>query len=133
MKATLKIEAFGDNNRQSEKLWRSILDGVKDGLGEAVLGKPPTPYWVAEIVGAHPKYRYERVFVSGKKDYANANGAGSRGVFAWFILESGKMYEVKKQTSWKSFDQYFCRVAGTCDIERMSKEEVDEWIKNISE
>ncbi len=136
MKATIKLEVFGDNVRQQLELYTKIIDGAVPGLGRAFMGRPPKPScWVAEILGTHPKYRYERRFLRGKKDYSRANSVGSRGIFLWYTLESGRVYQVQEQTSWRRTRRYFIRVTDEGEIEEIKGDEVKTWLaeKNLSE
>jgi len=128
MKASLKIEAIGDNVDQEMRLWRNIINMSAPGLGDITIGKPIYSYWVAQISGHDPKYKYARQFIRGKKDYTLANSKGSRGVFIYYLLESGFVYEVKS-----SKRRYFCVVDEEGNIIEVGKEFVDQWIKDHSE
>ena len=59
--------------------------------------------WVAEIVGTHPKWKYERVFL--KASDRRWSGSGKTGLTT-FTLEEGKIYEVNEP--WKG--RYFATV-----------------------
>lgn len=129
MKATLKLEVIGDNTHQHLKLWTSVINEALPGVGSALLGNCPPSCWVAEITGTDHKYGFDREFLRGRKDYSKANSIGSRGVYLWYILESGRYYEVKERTSWSGSDRYFVKVTMGGDIERVSKSEVEHWLK----
>lgn len=88
MRANIKIEAIGYGNRQVESMFRF-----------------PPRYWVAEMV-----YSDKRVFLKGKIDYSESNSKSTRGVYVNYIIESGKVYDVKSPTSWRSCDRYFATV-----------------------
>lgn len=133
MKAALEIELFCEDTRQLTRMWESIINDALHGLGTEVIGRMPPSGWVAEIIGIDPKYKYGRKFLKCKKDYSRANSKGSRGIFAEFILESGKIYEVKHQISWRNSRRYFCTVNDEGDIIELTESEVQEWLKNISE
>lgn len=134
MKATFRIEIFGNNSKLLRFYQSMISDVAGNDVANAIVGKIPAQYYVAEITGTDPKWKYQREFVKAKYDYKNSNSIGSRGVYAWYIIESGKIYEVKSQTSWKSFDKYYCTVNPVSgDIEKIGKEEVDECLKRFSE
>lgn len=130
MKATLKLEVFGDNTRQHLKLWESVVNEVLPGVGSALIGKYPSSCWVAEIVGPDAKFGFDRQFVKPRKDYSKANSVGSRGVYNWYVIESGRYYEVKEQTSWRRGDRYFIKVTENGDVQRVAKSEVEQWLKN---
>ena len=125
MKAYLEIELFGDNVRQILKLWRNITNSAIPDLGNLTFGNMSSSEWVAEIVGFNQKYKYTRRFLKCKKDYSRANSKGSRGVFAEYILESGKIYDVKTRKS-----RYFCTVNENGDIKELTEREVGEWLKD---
>jgi hypothetical protein len=132
MKASLKIEAIGDNTYQYTKLWKGILNSGMPGLGDMLTEGVRVPYWVARIIGHDPKYKYVREFLKGKKDYTKANSKGSRGVYLWYILESGYVYEVSSPSTWSRIDRYFCTVTDDGEIQRVDKDYVDQWIKDHS-
>lgn len=129
MKATLKVEAIGDDTFQYMRLWTGILNDGAPGLGDS-LGVPKPDYWVAMIVGHDSKFGYCRQFLKPKKDYAKANRKGSRGVFLWYMLESGYVYEVSSPVTWKRRERYFCTVSDDGEIIRVEKGFVDQWIKD---
>jgi len=130
VKASLKIEYIGESQDAKASLYFGIMrEAVGSGIANAV-GKPPSRRpWVARIVAADPRFGYTREFIKGKMQRVRANGPHSRGVELWFVLETGYIYEVKAFVSWKSVDRYFCRVNPDGDIERLGKEEVDEWLR----
>lgn len=133
MKTTLCLEAIGDDQTHYMRLWRNVVDHVIPGLGSAVTGSIPQPCWVAEITGTDHKYKYKRKFLHGKKDYQKSNSKGSRGVYIWYILESGKHYEVKERVSWSRSKRYFIKVTDAGDIVWSTELEVESWLKNRSE
>ena len=55
-----------------------------------------------------------------------ATGAltGARGVWRWFELEEGALFEVNAPLSWTSADRYFCR-SERGRVVRMTREEID--------
>jgi len=128
MKAQMKIEAIGDDVDQMLRLWTNILNEGLPGLGDMTLGKPLHTYWVAQITGDDSKYKYARRFLRGKKDYTHANRKGSRGVFVYYLLESGYVYDVKKSSK----RRFFCIVDDQGDIVEVDKDFVDQWIKDHS-
>ncbi len=116
------------------KFWKSVTTDIcGKSLAEVTFGTMKASYFVAEITGFHPKFKYERKFLQCKKDYKNANSKGSRGVFAFYILESGKIYDVLDPYSWKNSHRYFCIVDELGNIEILTKEEVDKCLKDRSE
>lgn len=132
MKAILRIEAIGDDTVQYLRLWRSVINDNLPGVGNDVVGKMPIRYWVAQIIGRHAKYVWERQFLNGYKDYANSNSTGSRGIMVNYVLESGRVYEVKAPRSWRHTDRYFCRVTDDGDVLEIDESEVSLWLGNAN-
>lgn len=88
----------------------------------------PRP-WVAEIVGLHPRYRFERRFLGHKTDYRQTSGTRNRGVWFWWTLESGHVYEVSYRTSWGSgYQRRFITVTEHGEITDLNEKEVREWL-----
>ena len=131
MKATLKIELVGDDVVQRARFSEKRVNEALPGLGTGVFGGWPPSGWVAELIGLDHRYGYKRRFLRPRKDYAKSNSTGSRGVYAWFVIESGKCYEVCEKLSWRHSNRYFCQVTDQGNIVEMDKNEVDEWVKNI--
>jgi hypothetical protein len=131
MKTTLKLECIGDDVDQTLRHWKKVTSQLcGKNIAEATFGKMPHSYFVAEIIGFHPKYKYERKFLGFQKDYKNANSKGSRDIYAYYILEEGKIYDVKEPYSWGNHHRYFCTVDEKGNIKILTKEEVDQWLKN---
>lgn len=122
MKALLKLECIGDNwgLPAEAAFWVRVFN---DGQ------QLPRRYWVAEIVGRSPRYGYERKFLPCKKDYRDANSAGTRGVYAYYILDEGQLYEVSAPRSWRRTDRYFCTVKNG-EIVRLTEEEAEAWLND---
>lgn len=100
MKAQLKLEQIGE-----------ISSTVRRFMG----GGPPMP-WVAEIIGTDDRFGLQREFLPFNKDFEEANSQGSRGVYAVYILESGRAYEVFERTSWRGSRRYFATVSEAGEI-----------------
>lgn len=134
MKATLSLEYIGEAHDARLALYSGIVDQVGDGLGRAVVGNArPRKPWVAEITGRDPKFGLRREFLPANWQRKRANGAHSRGVELWFLVESGHLYEVKAHVSWRSRDRYFCTVTDAGTIRRLSNEEAEQWLNARSE
>ena len=123
----LKLECIGDNIRAQSRFVTNIINEIYDGLGDVVVGRPPSGPWVAEIDGKHPKYRWERRFLDGRKDYSEANSIVSRGVYLYYILAPGHIYEVNDLVSWQSRQRYFCRVDDNGALNHLTLENLN-WI-----
>ncbi|NLW48787.1 MAG: hypothetical protein GXY86_15850 [Firmicutes bacterium] len=126
MKAILEIELIGDNIVQEMRMWTRLGNDLIPGSGSATFGSCPPSGWVAEITGFDLQYKYARTFLKFKKDYSRANSKGSRGVYAEYILEEEKIYDVKD-----SKQRYFCKV-DNWQIVLINESEVREWLKNHS-
>lgn len=130
MKASLMLERVGDGyDWQIERArGRAMVNAIAPGLGNWLVGGNPRAVWVAEITGADPRYGLARQFLKPKIDHTHANSAGTRGVYACYTLESGRVYEVRAWRSWRTEDRYFCRVSDDGDIIRITRDEVDAWL-----
>jgi len=129
MLAQFKMELIGSDSYSMFRAMKKIMENIMPGS----FGKIPTPYFVAKIIGFDKKYKFKRLFLRGKKDYSKSNNRGSRGIYAYFELESGKIYDVKEKVSWKRTLRYFIEVDNEGNIKKISEDEVKEWLtKNIS-
>jgi hypothetical protein len=115
MLTPITLEVFADN-----------VSAVLRAFGEKPHFSAP---WVARILGRHPKFRFDRDFVRGMKDYSKANGAGSRGVYSTYWLEPG-IYEVAEKRSWGSSRRYFC-VVYNGEVTEIPEGEVDAWLEKL--
>lgn len=84
-------------------------------------GKAP---WVAKITGLTENGKFSRNFLRGSTDYTYANNSGSRGIYRWYHLRSGRVYEIANRQSWKEMERYFCCVTEDGEIVRMTGQEV---------
>lgn len=116
MKATLSLEYIGGNT------W-DVLRRFEPGSDW------PGPF-VKKVIGAQNKNPLLQE-IQGKRDYSKANSKGSRGVYIWYILESGFMYYVKEPKSWKSVDFYWCSITENGDIYKLSEAEAQEWLSEL--
>lgn len=128
MKAMLGLEVFGYADQQWMKREKEIMDQVVPGLGTATFGDCKAEVWVAEIVDFDPRYGYGRSFLKPRIDFSKANSKLSRGVMKWYVLDSGRTYEVSQRTSWKNLHRYFCFVDVDGNIVKIDKKEVDAWL-----
>lgn len=90
--------------------------------------------WLAEITGLHPRYRFERRFLPAKVDYARASSTGNRGVWFWWTLDGGRVYQVRYRTSWSG--GYHTRLLTvdetTGDVVDIDEGEVIRWLSTFS-
>lgn len=117
MKHAYKIEAIRDDFFTAMRRGSAVIDqalrchGRIDLIRDVfTLGGAKRLPWIAEVVGLDARYGFSRRFIGGQKDYTESNSVGSRGVYIHYILESGKIYEVAKMTSWKKQERYFFRL-----------------------
>lgn len=103
MICTIKLEAIGDDFAQ----WAG---GLRAAFGPAFDIKARRP-WVAELTGWRGGRWFDREFLDGQKDYSEANGIGSRGVYVYYHLSEGCLYEVKDLLSRGRDRRYFCTVS----------------------
>jgi len=130
VKASLKIEAIGNNSYQEMRLYRLVMNECFPSAGDILLPGMKKNYWVAKICGVDNKFGYAREFIRGKTDYRNANSKGSRGVYIYYILESDNIYEILQPITWIKSKRWFCQVDENGDIIEIDKESVNQWLKN---
>ncbi len=83
--------------------------------------RPRRP-WVAEITGPDPRYGLAREFLRGRRSYRHASRTGCHGIYQWYELQEGRIYEVCAPLTATRWERYFCRVDGR-HIRRMDDEE----------
>jgi len=130
MLTQIKLEAIGSDLNETLKFYTNMYNEILPGLGYAAIGSVPKRYWCAEITGFDAVYKYSRFFLKGKFDYTHSNSKGSRGVYVFFLLNENKIYEVSEPKSWKNTDRYFCKINNCGDVIKLSKQEVDKWLKS---
>ena len=130
--ATLKLELIGDDSDQRLRVMHAEVASVGNDEWTEALRPPPNNTWVAEITGRDARYGYARRFLGGPKDYSESNGIGSRGVYRYFELESGKLYEVKERVSWSRSRRYWCTVNDAGQVVELTDEEAGAWLSRGS-
>lgn len=101
-------------------------------MGLAMGAKKPEIYtrpWVARIEGLDRKFGYKRSFMRGAYDYTTTNNASSRGTYIYYAVPPG-IYEVCRNVTWTRFERFFCRVDDNGNIHEISREEVEQCLKN---
>ncbi len=132
MKAFLQLEAIADDLSSMIKVCEMVIDTATcQGFFRSAITGGPDPYkpWVAEITGFDPVYKFKREFLKAKKDYTHANSTGSRGIYVNYIIECGRIYEVKCMATNTRIDRYFCVAEENGDIKRLAEEEVEQCLK----
>lgn len=132
MKASLILEYIGEAQDARLSLYGKIIDQISPGLGNQVIGcnRMRMP-WIAEVTGIDNKFGFKRNFLKGNWERSKSNATGSRGTRLCFVIESGRLYEVKSPQSWRSIDRYFCTVSEEGNIRRITETEAKTWLKNI--
>lgn len=124
MIVTLKLEAIADHLSDLNVAARrrpEIRKRLPVRLWKHTYGPSRRP-WVARITAVDPAGRFEREFLDGQKDFSEANSIGSRGVYYYYHLRPGEVYEVRELVNWTKERRYFCCVEGGRIVE-MSREE----------
>lgn len=115
MKAAIGLELIGDDAYEGLRLLNAGRLGRRPSLCEEIRmlseGRPELRPWVAHLTGLEAGGNLRREFLRYQyRDYQHANSVGSRGIFAYYILDPG-LYEVHERTSWKSQRRFFLRVS----------------------
>jgi hypothetical protein len=66
-----------------------------------------------------------------KRDYAQANGAGSRGINLVYFLEEGMIYYISSPVSWTRTDKYYAMIQDGTLI-RLTRDEAWKIVKHQS-
>lgn len=134
MRAVLKLEIIGDNYIQRLRLidsGKAPCPHIREFVKTIRYGRKKFRPWVARIVGRDEHYGYARQFITGMRDYTDANPIGSRGIFEYFALTDG-VYEVNETMALGRARRHFIRVNEGA-IAEISKEKVERWINTTSE
>jgi hypothetical protein len=132
MRPVIKLELIADDFfwHKSRNLW--AFDRELRYMRR--LGPDHTPSWAARLAGLQNDMPV-REYLSGVKDYTNANSTGSRGIFCYYPLRDG-LYEINDRYHWNKVRHYYLLV---CDgkMQEIGREEAIEWLnrstKSISE
>lgn len=125
----IKLERIGDDHREMSRFASSLIDNnIGNGAGATIVGRSTRREWCAEIVSVDPKYKYERRFLEANVSYRESNSVGSRGVYAYYNLENGKLYEIKEPISRAKTDRYFAFVEND-RLHRITESEAVEWLQ----
>jgi hypothetical protein len=128
MKGTIRLELIGANTYDSIRSFERMLAMI--GARTSPEDRISSRAWVAELYrDIHGGLRYS--FLTGKRDYSQANSKGSRGVMVWYVLEEDKLYLVSAPQSWKCNEVYYAAVTPRGDIARLSKEDAEQWLKEL--
>lgn len=103
---TLRLHAIADDLANMAAWARrhpSVAARVPMRHWRYLYGRPHRP-WVADVTDG------DRRFLRGHKDYSEANGTGSRGVYVYYHLEPGRVYEVNELLDRTTARRYLARV-----------------------
>jgi hypothetical protein len=137
MIAVIGLEVIGDDARDRKR--RRAMSGTSDKLAfrramtsgrfgemmrDAIRYEERPRAWVARITGRDPKHGLAREFLRFSRDYSRTDETGARGIYQWYELEEGALFEVNAPLSWTSADRYFCR-SERGRVVRMARDEID--------
>lgn len=125
MVAFLRLEAIGDNMRMPDT--RALHMALRPRLELEMrrhLLLPNRRAWCAKLTGLSEKFGFEREFLRARRDYSEANSKGSRGVYLYFTLYEGDIYEVHEIVSWSRDRRYFVKAVAGAVVE-IEQAEVD--------
>lgn len=92
-------------------------------------GSRPSP-WVARITGTNDHFGFAREFVRPVYDYTNATRKGKNARVYYFLAPG--IYETKYPISWRHDTRFFFQVNESGEWDEISKNEVLEWLKNVT-
>ena len=64
------------------------------------------------------------------RDYSQANSVGTRGVYDYYVLKPGRLYEIQEILSWKRMRRYYLFLHSNGDETTMTYEEAIECLSN---
>lgn len=132
MKAAFGAEAIGCSSELASMNDLGRAMSTAAGADPSWFKLPDLRPWVAEIVGYHERWRYDRRFLRPKVDYSQANSTRSRGMWFWWTLESGHFYQADYQTTWHDRTRKFLIVTEDGDLSDATEEEVRAWLDATS-
>jgi hypothetical protein len=92
----------------------------------------PSP-WLAELIGYSAAFGFRRDFLEPHRDYSRGNGRGTRGVMYHWTLTVNRVYEAYRKTGVNTAERMFLRATSDGDVEQISREEVEAWLREGSE
>jgi hypothetical protein len=127
MKAIIKVEAIGNNIEAMIDFRTRQINDMFSGLGTALFGE-----WKPRC-GVYAVTKKGLFGMNCKTDYSHSNSVGSRGVYKYYTIESGRFYFVRSPISWGRTDEFFCTVDNDGNIKRVTEQETIDWLENTSE
>lgn len=83
----------------------------------------------ARLIGVRPNGSFDRQFLQPHHDHHVDSRAG---LHAYYLLESGNVYEVQLPLQRDQEHHYFCMVSDAGDIVRLSEQEARRWLQRPS-
>lgn len=134
MQASLELELIGYNDGS---FLRSQYYFVKRSMGRhaanALIGdiKCLARYGVTQVMTLNP---VEGRDINCKVDYTRSNSKRSRGIYGYYILQSGYLYYVQSPITWRNTERYFCYVhPKNGNIVRLHEDEVHEKFAELAD
>lgn len=93
----------------------------------SMIKAPPRPY-VAEVMGFVPGGLARR-FVQSQSDWRHANSLATRGARLLFIVESGRLYEIREPQTWNRTIRFWAVWDETGKKEELTTQEAMEWLR----
>lgn len=121
MKQVFSAEAIG-LTPQEERTFRAA-----DALRQARRAALP---WVNELTGVMLSGAFLSRRLKPKADYTHANSKGTRGVWLFWTLECGPVYQARYRTTWTDWHERILTVAPDGRILDVTEEEAREWLAN---
>lgn len=101
--------------------------GIRLIVGSSRWPSRPKP-WVARISGADSQFGLKRDFIRPVYDYTYASKGTGKNTYVYFAMPPG-IYEVYYPTSWKHDYRGFILVNEQGDLQDITREDVDTWLK----
>lgn len=123
MKQVFSAEAIG-LTPEEERTWRRL-----DRLRAANRAARP---WVAELTGVMLSGEFLRRRLKPKADYTHANSRGTRGVWFFWTLECGPVYQARYRTDFGDhWHERIMTVAPDGQILAVTEEEARAWLASV--
>lgn len=121
MKTVLRAEAIGLSPDEARFARRA------DALHRARWEAQPR---VAELTGLMGR-GFHRTYLTPKEDWSQANSRGTRGVWLYWTLTAGPVYEARYRTSWTTACHRYLYVTADGDLHDATEKEVRMWLSHL--
>lgn len=124
MKQVFRAEAIGLTPEEERRHARSHTDALRQARRDAL----PR---VVELTGVMLSGAFlHRPVKKPRADYARANSKGTRGVWLYWTLECGPLYQARYRTTWTDWHTRILTVAPDGRILDVTEEEARAWLAN---